>query len=148
MISYGFKHILKKDVIESSSAPIINLHISYLPWNRRSHPNFWLFYDCTPSGVTIHLVDEGIDTGAIIYQRYVNFSKDENTYSKTYQRLINEIEQLFKDNINEIISKNFVAIPQRRKDSYHCVADLPKDFNGWNSKIKQELVRLDKMYVK
>jgi folate-dependent phosphoribosylglycinamide formyltransferase PurN len=32
VISYGYKHILGKGVIESSQAPIINLHISYLQY--------------------------------------------------------------------------------------------------------------------
>ena len=143
VISYGFKHILKKDVIKNSTAPIINLHISYLPWNRGAHPNFWSFYDCTPSGVTIHLIDEGLDTGPIIYQRYVNFNKEENTYAKTYKRLIREIEELFMEHVNDIISKKFVALPQRRKGTYHSLADLPQEFEGWNAEISKEIVRLD-----
>ena len=143
VVSYGYRHILKKEVIESSNAPIINLHISYLPWNRGAHPNFWSFYDCTPSGVTIHLIDKGVDTGAIIYQKYVNFNKEENTYSKTYKRLISEIENLFRNNLNQIISKKFTAVPQRRKGTYHSVANLPKEFGGWESEIGIEVVRLD-----
>jgi methionyl-tRNA formyltransferase len=143
VVSYGYRHILKKEVIESSNAPIINLHISYLPWNRGAHPNFWSFYDCTPSGVTIHLIDEGVDTGAIIYQKYVNFNKEENTYSKTYKRLISEIENLFRNHLNQIISKKFTAVPQRRKGTYHSVANLPKEFGGWESEIGIEVVRLD-----
>lgn len=143
VVSYGYRHILTKEVIESSNAPIINLHISYLPWNRGAHPNFWSFYDCTPSGVTIHLIDEGVDTGAIIYQKYVNFNKEENTYSKTYKRLISEIENLFRNHLNQIISKKFTAVPQRRKGTYHSVANLPKEFGGWESEIGIEVVRLD-----
>ena len=143
VISYGYKHILKKELIESSKTPIVNLHISYLPWNRGAHPNFWSFYECTPSGVSIHLIDDGIDTGAIIYQRYVNFDKEEDTFSKTYKKLIVEIEKLFRDNIDELISKKFIATPQRRKGSYHSVANLPKEFSGWDSVIKEEVVRLD-----
>ena len=85
----------------------------------------------TPSGVSIHLIDEGVDTGAIIYQRYVNFDKEEDTFSKTYKKLIVEIEKLFRDNIDELISKKFIATPQRRKGSYHSVANLPKEFIGW-----------------
>jgi folate-dependent phosphoribosylglycinamide formyltransferase PurN len=148
VVSYGYRHILKKDVIESSSAPIINLHISYLPWNRGAHPNFWSFYDSTPSGVTIHLIDEGVDTGAIIYQRMVNFNKDENTFSKTYKRLIIEIENLFIENLDEIISMNFTSIKQRRKGTYHRVADLPEEFSGWDSNIQSEVIRLDGILIK
>jgi methionyl-tRNA formyltransferase len=148
VISYGYKHILKKEVIESSKAPIVNLHISYLPWNRGAHPNFWSFYECTPSGVSIHLIDEGVDSGAIIYQRYVNYDKEENTFSKTYKKLIVEIEKLFRDNIDELISKKFIATPQRCKGSYHSVANLPKEFLGWDSVIKEEVVRLDSILNK
>jgi methionyl-tRNA formyltransferase len=148
VISYGYRHILKKEIIESSKAPIVNLHISYLPWNRGAHPNFWSFYECTPSGVSIHLIDEGVDTGAIIYQRYVNFDKEEDTFSKTYKKLIVEIEKLFRDNIDELISKKFIATPQRRKGSYHSVANLPKEFIGWDSVIKEEVVRLDSILNK
>lgn len=148
VISYGYRHILKKEIIESSKAPIVNLHISYLPWNRGAHPNFWSFYECTPSGVSIHLIDEGVDTGAIIYQRYVNFDKEEDTFSKTYKKLIVEIEKLFRDNIDELISKKFIATPQRRKGSYHSVANLPKEFIGWDTVIKEEVVRLDSILNK
>lgn len=146
-ISYGYRHILKKEIIESSAAPIINLHISYLPWNRGAHPNFWSFYDSTPSGVSIHLIDENIDTGPILYQKYVNFSGDEKTFSQTYSRLILEIEQLFKENIEYIAAKTFVATPQRRKGSYHSASDLPEDFNGWESNIQIEVARLDKILL-
>ena len=148
VISYGYRHILKKEIIESSKAPIVNLHISYLPWNRGAHPNFWSFYECTPSGVSIHLIDEGVDTGAIIYQRYVNFDKEEDTFSKTYKKLTVEIEKLFRDNIDELISKKFIATPQRCKGSYHSVANLPKEFIGWDSVIKEEVVRLDSILNK
>lgn len=145
VISYGYRHILKKTIIESSDAHIINLHISYLPWNRGAHPNFWSFFDCTPSGVSIHLIDEGVDTGPILYQRYVNFSKDQNTFSQTYQQLISEIETLFKENLKEIISGTYKALPQRRKGTYHRVADLPSEFSGWDSDIQDEVRRLDSL---
>jgi methionyl-tRNA formyltransferase len=148
VISYGYRYIIKKEVIESSKAPIVNLHISYLPWNRGAHPNFWSFYECTPSGVSIHLIDEGIDTGAIIYQRMINFNKDENTFSKTYKRLIIEIENLFTENLDEIISMNFTSIKQRRKGTYHRVADLPEEFSGWDSNIQSEVIRLDGILIK
>lgn len=145
VISYGYRHILKKTIIESSDAHIINLHISYLPWNRGAHPNFWSFFDCTPSGVSIHLIDEGVDTGPILYQRYVNFSKDQNTFSQTYQQLISEIEMLFKENLKEIISGTYKALPQRRKGTYQKVADLPSEFSGWDSDIQDEVRRLDSL---
>src|SRR6056300_461455 len=58
VISFGYKHILKSDFISRFYRKIINLHISYLPYNRGSHPNVWSFVEDTPKGVTIHLIDD------------------------------------------------------------------------------------------
>ncbi|HJO88895.1 MAG: formyltransferase family protein [Alphaproteobacteria bacterium] len=148
IISFGYLHILKGDFLNSVLCPVINLHISYLPYNKGAHPNFWSFYDNTPSGVTIHLIDEGIDTGAIIYQKYVNFDNGERTFSQTYKRLINEIERLFLDNLGNIIRNNWVARPQRGEGALHFVNDLPNEFSGWDSVIEEELNRLDKVLGK
>ena len=121
------------------------MHASYLPWNKGSHPNFWSHYECTPSGVTIHEVDSGIDTGNIIYQRYVNFKDTEDTFALTYKRLLIEIEDLFNKNIDSILSKNWKSKPQRRIGTTHKVADLPPSFKGWDSNIQDEITRLDKV---
>ena len=146
IICFGYRHIIKKEQVCKSSAPIINLHVSYLPWNKGAHPNFWSHYDCTPSGVTIHEIDSGIDTGNIIYQRYVNFKDNEDTFALTYKRLIFEIEDLFNKNIDSILSKNWKSKPQRRVGSTHKVADLPSLFKGWDSNIKDEIARLDEVW--
>ena len=69
IVSFGYRHILRSDFINKCGCPIANLHISYLPFNRGAHPNFWSFYDDTPSGVSIYLIDEGIDTGPILFQK-------------------------------------------------------------------------------
>ena len=143
VICFGYRHIIKKEQIYKSSAPIINLHISYLPWNKGAHPNFWSHYECTPSGVTIHEIDQGIDTGNIIYQRYVNFKDKEDTFALTYKRLLIEIEDLFNKNIDSILSKNWKSKPQRRFGTAHKVSDLPPLFKGWDSNIQDEIARLD-----
>ncbi len=147
VVSFGYRHILSKDIIAKLDCPILNLHISYLPYNRAAHPNFWSFYDNTPAGVTIHLIDDGIDTGPIIYQRYVNFDRDEITFAKTYKRLIKEIEALFEQNIDDILAGHWVAKPQRGAGTIHFVKDFPSDFAGWDAVIEDEIVRLDKMRI-
>ena len=48
---------------------VVNLHIAYLPYNRGADPNLWSVLEDTPAGVSIHYVDEGVDTGDIIAQR-------------------------------------------------------------------------------
>jgi methionyl-tRNA formyltransferase len=144
-ISFGYRHILRGDVLHNDKCPIINLHVGFLPYNRGVHPNFWSFYDGTPSGVTIHLIDEGIDTGDIIFQRHVNFDRQEKTFRQSHNRLIDEIEDLFIKNREIILSKSFTSFPQRGPGSYHEVADLPEEFGGWDSVITDEIARLDKL---
>ena len=147
VISFGYRHIISQAQIDSSTAPIINLHVSYLPWNKGAHPNFWSHFDCTPSGVTIHEVDAGIDTGNIIYQKYVNFEQSEDTFALTYKRLLIEIEALFNQNIDSILSRSWKSIPQRRNGTTHRVKDLPASFGGWNSNIQKEISRLDDISI-
>ncbi len=146
IISFGYQHIIKEEVISNLNIPIINLHISYLPWNKGAHPNFWSFFDSTPSGVTIHLIDKGIDTGPIIFQKYVNFSDNELTFKDTYKRLLHEIEKLFISKIQNILTGNYHSKPQRGKGSYHEKGEMPKQFSGWDSNIEEEIKRLDEIF--
>lgn len=148
VISYGYRHILNQDVIDGFDCPIFNLHISYLPYNRGAHPNFWSFYDNTPSGVTIHLIDGGVDTGPIVKQQYVNFNESDDTFIKTYAVLIEHIENLFLEFLPSLLSDSWNARPQRGVGTHHCVKDLPSNFTDWNSNIEQELARLDKEGLK
>ena len=143
IISFGYRYIFDNKFINDCRCPIVNLHISYLPFNRGAHPNFWSFYDDTPSGVSIHLIDEGIDTGPILFQKKINFV-NEKTFVETYKLLFIEIENLFVKNIELIIQKNWNEKKQVGKGSFHLSKDLPKDFSGWESVIEEEIKRLKK----
>ncbi|HQW86594.1 MAG TPA: formyltransferase family protein [Flavobacteriales bacterium] len=61
--------ILKRTVLEI--APAINAHTSLLPQYRGTRSEFWQCRRNDPAhvGITIHLVDEGVDTGRVLYQR-------------------------------------------------------------------------------
>lgn len=139
IISFGYKHIIKEDIISFFNKRIINLHISYLPYNRGFHPNFWSFKDNTPKGVTIHLIDKGIDTGDILLQKEIKFNKNEDTLSLTYNKLIEEIQNLFIDNCDLLLNGKISPIPQNGKGSFHYQKDLIQYehllVEGWNTKI-------------
>src|SRR4051812_1676346 len=57
IISYNYKYLIPVDILNISPNKFINLHISYLPWNKGANPNAWSFIENTPSGVTVHLMD-------------------------------------------------------------------------------------------
>ena len=121
-----------------------------MPYNKGAHPNFWSFAENTPSGITIHQVDRGIDTGKIIYQKQINFELFKNkqtlTFSKTYKVLINEIENLFLINIEDIINQKFNSSEQIGKGSYHNKKDLPKLLKNWEQNIYQTILKYKELY--
>ena len=102
IVSYNYDYIIKKDVISRFPEKIVNLHISLLPWNRGGSPNLWSFIDETPKGVTIHLVDEGIDTGPILFQHQVHFDESIETLASSYMKLHNSIQSLFREKWSDI----------------------------------------------
>ena len=142
ILSFGYRKIIKKKFLKKLRRPIINLHISYLPYNRGSYPNFWSFIDKTPSGVTIHEIDKGIDTGKIIFQKKINFKVDKYlTFKKTYKILINEIELLFFKHYKSLIHYTYKAKSQKTQGTYHSKKSLPKNLKSWNKNIKDYLKR-------
>ncbi|MDE2445267.1 MAG: formyl transferase [Alphaproteobacteria bacterium] len=68
--------IISKKTLAASSATIINTHQGITPAYRGAHGAYWALFhnDKTQCGVTVHLVDEGIDTGNIIAQAAVETS--------------------------------------------------------------------------
>ena len=54
VVSYGYRYIIDESVVEFFDNKIINLHISYLPWNKGASPNLWSVVDETKKGVSIH----------------------------------------------------------------------------------------------
>lgn len=136
IISYGYRYIIKQDIIDMYPNKIINLHISYLPWNRGADPNFWSFIDHTPKGVTIHYIDEGIDTGDIIAQKEVLFSKTE-TLKTSYEKLQKEIQELFCFYWEGIRNGTYVSKKQEGEGSFHKIKDkeslLHLFTRGWDT---------------
>ena len=69
-VSMSFDQIFKKDIIKSMKNNIINCHAGKLPFYRgRSILNWVLINDEKEFGITVHYIDEGIDSGDIILQR-------------------------------------------------------------------------------
>ena len=122
VICFGYRHIISKELLDTAKREPINLHISFLPFNKGSHPNFWSFFENTTKGVSIHHIDQGIDTGDICFQREVKFLPTENTFSKTHRKLIMEIESLFEENLYDILNKNYT--PKKQKELEQAIKNL------------------------
>lgn len=70
IISAYFSHILRKPVLSIPRIGCLNIHPGYLPECRGAMNYFWaIVKDMKYGGVSIHWMDEGIDTGAIIARK-------------------------------------------------------------------------------
>lgn len=124
IISYNYKYIISDEIIEYMKGSIINLHISFLPWNRGSNPNLWSFIDDTPKGVTIHKISSGLDKGPVLYQQECVFEEGKETFESSYQKLNDAIVKLFKKNWADIRNGTYPLKAQAGKGSYHNQKDL------------------------
>ena len=104
-VSLSFNQIFKSEIISIPKNGIINCHAGKLPFYRgRNILNWVLINDESEFGITVHFVDEGIDTGDIISQKVYPINDDDD-YGTLLNRafvgcadLLFETLQSFKDN--------------------------------------------------
>ena len=96
-VSAFFGHILRKPLLRLFPRGIVNLHSSLLPLNRGSWPNVWTIVDETAGGVTMHLIDEGVDSGEILAQQVVDVLPTDTGLTLN-ERLEVAAVELFRDN--------------------------------------------------
>ena len=94
IVSYNHPFILPEDVFTAPRLGAINLHVSYLPWNRGADPNFWSHAEHTPKGVSVHHIDAGLDTGDLIAREAVEFP-EAATLRTSYETLQGRLQALF-----------------------------------------------------
>ena len=151
VVCYGYRFKITKDIVKHYKE-IFNLHISYLPFNRGAHPNFWSFIENTPSGVSIHKIDNGFDTGNIIFQKLINFDLIKNkknlTFTNTYKKLIIEIEELFLKNFDKLLNRDYNEQKQLNGGSFHKIKDLPTNLKSWDQNIYDTIKDCNKLKIK
>ncbi|QKF62224.1 formyltransferase family protein [Campylobacter mucosalis] len=143
LVSYGYRFMIKPEILSLFDKSAVNLHISLLPFNRGSDPNFWSFVDDTPKGVSVHFLDATLDTGDIIAQKELEFEPKNESFSSTYAVLKDEIELLFMKIWSEIRDFKTTPKPQTGFGSYHKTADkepyLGLLTSGWDTNIDEFL---------
>ncbi len=139
IVSYNYKHIVPEDVLDYMEGRAVNLHVSLLPFNRGSSPNFFSFLEDTPKGVTIHEMTAGLDKGKIICQKELFFDEMQETFATSYHKLQMEIQELFKEHWEQIKTGSYEGVLPEGKGSYHRMKELEefckKNPFSWNEII-------------
>lgn len=116
-------YLLKPDVLRIPTVGCLNFHPSLLPHGRGKAPNFWSLVEQTPFGVTLHWVDEGIDSGDIAFQREIPITW-EDTGKTLYQKSLDAMVELFESCWPDIRRGNIPRIRQSEQTICHYQRDL------------------------
>mgnify|MGYP000072880962 CR=1 FL=1 len=78
-LSVSFDQILRPSMFSLPGLGTINCHAGMLPFYRgRSVLNWAIINDESSVGITVHYVDDGIDTGDIVLQRFIEVTDDDD----------------------------------------------------------------------
>lgn len=129
-------HLVRRSFLDAGQHATLNMHPSLLPHGRGKDPNFWTLADGEPAGVTIHHVDDGIDSGPIAFQATVDTDWTDTggtLYAKSQDRLI----RLFADSLEAMLALNIPLLDQPADaGSFHRRADL----------APRSIIELDRLY--
>ncbi len=102
----GFMRILPANFVKALAPNLINTHPSLLPLFPGAHAvRDALEAGATTTGVTIHVVDEGVDTGPHIAQREVEVVTDDTEY-ELHERIKQVERELLVATVKDIADKN------------------------------------------
>jgi len=107
LVLAGYMRLLSKKFVNSlPSKFILNIHPSLLPKYKGMNAIQQAIDDCAEyTGVTVHYVDEGVDSGFIIKQDSIKIN--ENDTVETLKNRLQVIEhRLYSDTIKQILIKN------------------------------------------
>ena len=114
----GYLKIITPKFVDEFRNKIINIHPSLIPsfcgkgyYGEKIHQGV-IDYGTKVTGATVHFVDEGADTGAIIMQETVNVEQDDD--AKSLAKRVLEVEhRILKESIR-LFCENKLSIQGRR----------------------------------
>lgn len=138
-ISLEYDKIIKTDKFLTKH--LFNIHFSALPEYKGMYTSILPILDGKNySGVTLHIIDNGIDTGQIIDQKIFDIPTYSTSLELYFLYLSNGIE-LFRNNIYDLINGKYISQPQSsRKSSYFGKHSI--NFNNKEINCKQTAFQL------
>lgn len=123
-ITCYWAHLLRPEAFNIPKFGCLNFHPALLPYNRGWYPSVYPFLDGSPFGVTLHLIDEGADTGPIIAQREIIPKVHENS-GHLYLNAQKEITSLFFETWEKLKLEGIKPIEQdHSRFTYHSKKEI------------------------
>ena len=109
LIVYSGGGIIKNNLIKKSKFGVINAHSGELPYFRGMNVVEWSFISKKEPMVTVHMINEGIDTGDILHTNLIDYNVNDTIYDFRGKSVVEEINLLLK------VLKNFKKYYANRK---------------------------------
>lgn len=111
--------VLSKNFLQSVRCPVVNIHGGITPGYRGFAGAYWALVNGEPQkcGSTLHLIDEGIDTGPVLYQETFTVSLEDNYLTYPFLGLVKEISML-KKVIADVASGNLKPLAATGTSQY------------------------------
>lgn len=123
VVSVLFPQIIKNELIRVAKNKIINFHPAYLPKYRGISPIFWSLLNNEKNvGYTIHFIDKGIDSGAILTQKKIKIIKND-TEDSLYMRCVREGSEALNRSIEKFANSRILKGKIRKGGSYYSFPD-------------------------
>ena len=108
--------IISKKILQNTHAIFVNMHVGITPQYRGSHGGYWALYnnDVENFGTTIHLIDAGVDTGAVIKQVFIKPDKTDNFTTYPVLQAAVGIDAL-KEALINMITGNYQTLKHTEK---------------------------------
>jgi phosphoribosylglycinamide formyltransferase-1 len=108
----GFMRILSPQILKEYPSRILNIHPALLPSFPGLHAQRQaLQYGVKISGCTVHLADEGVDTGPIVMQRAVEVMESD-TEETLSARILEQEHQIYWRAIAQMLDKTQAKVSQ------------------------------------
>jgi methionyl-tRNA formyltransferase len=112
IVAMHYGVIFKKPLLDCAPKGAVNIHPTRLPRGQGMTPSCWhMFMGDDKNWITLHWIDEGIDTGPIIAQGYIDILPTDTGHDST-NKLLDEGYRIFKEKLPLLREGNAPAIPQ------------------------------------
>jgi methionyl-tRNA formyltransferase len=136
VVAYG--QILPSEILNMPEHGCVNIHASLLPKYRGAAPVNWAIIDGEKTtGITIMLMDEGMDTGPVVLQEEVEIGPGD-TAGSLLQTLSKTGAGLLVQAIEGLENGSIKAVPQSAEASYAPILKKADGLINW-SKSAEEL---------
>ena len=106
----GYMRLLPPRIVAAYRGRILNIHPADTKLHQGLHGYDWAFENKLPATkITVHLVDEGLDTGAILAQREVDL-RGADTLAEVERRGLAVEHELYAETLRTLLTTNYANI--------------------------------------